>query len=304
MKPVPPPIPSRRLLALLLLSGALQPYALAAERLSAGARPELASLLPPLLPPLLLAQNYADKFDPAHYLVSEKLDGVRALWDGKHLRFRSGRIIQAPAWFTAAFPGHALDGELWMGRQSFERLSAAVRRQEPVDSEWRNISYQLYELPDGAGDFSARVDALQASAMLAKVSWLQVVPQVRVADRAALGMKLDQLRRAGGEGLMLHRADALWQTGRSDVLLKLKVHQDAEAVVVAQQEGRGKYQGMLGALTVQTPEGKRFRLGTGFSDAQRRHPPAIGSTVTYLYRDLTATGLPKFASFLRIREPE
>jgi len=104
--------------------------------------------------------------------------------------------------------------------------------------------------------------------------------------------------------LMLHRADALWQTGCSDMLLKLKPQQDAEALVVAHEAGHGKYQGMLGAIVVMTPQGQRFRLGTGFSDAQRRHPPAIGSTVTYRYRDLTATGLPKFASFLRIRESE
>ena len=138
MTPISLP-PLRRLLALLLLSGALQPYAL-----SFAAAPAT-SAAPPEVPQLLLAQNYSNKFDPVNYLVSEKLDGVRALWDGKNLRFRSGRMIHAPAWFTAAFPAHALDGELWMGRRSFERLSAAVRRQEPLDAEWKNISYQLYE---------------------------------------------------------------------------------------------------------------------------------------------------------------
>ncbi|MDO9194240.1 MAG: DNA ligase, partial [Undibacterium sp.] len=284
MKPTQLP-PLRRLLALLLLSGALLPGApvLAAEHLAASA------------PAILLAQNYSDKYDPADYLLSEKLDGVRALWDGKNLRFRSGRMIHAPGWFTAALPSHALDGELWMGRQNFERVSAAVRRQEPIDAEWKNISYQLYELPGGAGDFNARLSVLQASVRQAGVSWLQVLPQVRVADRATLKLKLKQIVRAGGEGLMLHRADALWQTGRSDVLLKLKSQLDAEAVVIAHEAGKGKYQGMLGALMVVTPDGQRFRLGTGLSDAQRRNPPPIGTTVTYRYRDLTSTGLPKFA---------
>lgn len=293
MKPTQLP-PLRRLLALLLLSGALLPGApvLAAEQLTGSA------------PAILLAQNYSDKYDPADYLLSEKLDGVRALWDGKNLRFRSGRMIHAPAWFTAALPSHALDGELWMGRQNFERVSAAVRRQEPIDAEWKNISYQLYELPGGEGDFNARLSVLQASVRQADVSWLQVLPQVRVADRAALKLKLNQIVRAGGEGLMLHRADALWQTGRSDVLLKLKSQLDAEAIVIAHEAGKGKYQSMLGALTVVTPDGQRFRLGTGLSDAQRRNPPPIGTTVTYRYRDLTSTGLPKFASFLRVRESE
>lgn len=255
-------------------------------------------------PPLLLAQSYSDKYDPSDYLVSEKLDGVRAYWDGKHLRFRSGRLIHAPAWFTAPLPEHALDGELWMGRQSFERLSAAVRRQPPLDAEWKNISYQLYELPNGEGSFSERIATLQARVAQADVPWLQVLSQTRVADRAALKLKLAQVVRDGGEGLMLHRADAAWQSGRSDVLLKLKQQQDAEAVIVAHEAGKGKYQGMLGAVIVMTPDGRRFRLGTGFSDTLRRTPPAIGSTVTYRYRDLTSTGLPRFASFLRVRESE
>jgi DNA ligase 1 len=290
--------PLRHLLALLIFSGALQPCvpALAAEHASADAEA--------VAPPLLLAQHYSETYDLANYLVSEKLDGVRAYWDGKQLRFRSGRLIHAPAWFTARFPAHPLDGELWMGRRSFERLSAAVRRQEPSDAEWKGITYQLYELPGGAGSFSERLDALQASVAQAGVPWLHVLPQMPLADRPALKSRLAQVVRAGGEGLMLHRTDTAWQSGRSDILLKLKPQLDTEAIVVAHEPGRGKYEGMLGALIVMTPDGRRFRLGTGFSDAQRRSPPPIGSTVTYRYRDMTSTGLPKFASFVRMRESE
>jgi DNA ligase-1 len=284
-------LPVRRLLILMLLSGALQ-------------APVQASAASVTATPLLLAEHYAENHDPAEYLVSEKLDGVRAYWDGTCLRFRSGRIIPAPVWFTAALPALALDGELWMGRRSFERLSAAVRRQEPVEAEWKDIVYHLYELPGGEGSFSDRLARLQAIAAQAAVPWLQVLPQVRVSDQATLKRKLAQVVRDGGEGLMLHRADAPWQTGRSDVLLKMKPQHDAEAVVIAYEEGRGKYHGMLGALVVATPEGRRFRLGTGFTDAQRRAPPSIGSTITYRYRELTGTGLPRFASFLRVRETE
>ena len=283
----------RPLFASLLLSAVLLP--------SMPAHSGESELTPP---PLLLAQSYSEEYDPAHYLVSEKLDGVRAYWDGKDLRFRSGRPIHAPAWFIAQFPAHALDGELWMGRNRFEQLSAAVRREVPLDEEWRNIRYHVYELPGGAGSFAERVAALQASVAQVAVPWLQVLPQVRVADRAELHRMLAQVVRDGGEGLMLHRADAVWQTGRSDILLKLKPQDDAEAVVVAHEAGQGKYRGMLGALIVMTPEGRRFRLGTGFSDAARRAPPAVGTTVTYRYRGFTSTGLPRFASFLRIRKRE
>ena len=290
--------PLRRLLRLLLISGALLPFtpSLALDHVASNSQVEM--------PAVLLAQTYSGKFDPTLYLLSEKLDGVRALWDGRQLRFRSGRIIHAPTWFTSALPDHPVDGELWMGRQSFERLSAAVRRQEPLDHEWKAISYQLYELPGGEGDFKTRISRLQHSVSLANVSWLQVLAQVRVADRAALDLALQEVLQGGGEGLMLHRADALWQTGRSDVLLKLKPQMDAEARVIAHETGKGKYQDMLGAMVVEAPDGRRFKLGTGFTDAQRRNPPAIGSTVTYRYRDLTLKGMPKFASFLRLRESE
>jgi DNA ligase-1 len=287
------PLLHRRRLSLLLLSAALPLPVRAVATNSEYAAPAL-----------LLAQNYSAKFDPSLYLLSEKLDGVRAYWDGSNLRFRSGRLIYAPPWFSAALPAQALDGELWMGRQTFERLSAAVRRQQPRDEEWRSISYHLYELPEGEGDFQQRVASLQALVTQAAQPWLQLVAQEPGVDSAALTARLTQIVQAGGEGLMLHRADALWQSGRSAVLLKLKPQFDAEAVVLAHEAGKGKYQGMLGALLVRTENGQRLRLGTGFSDAQRRDPPAIGSTISYRYRDLTASGLPKFASFLRMQQPE
>ncbi|MES2933742.1 MAG: DNA ligase [Pseudomonadota bacterium] len=296
MTPKKPQHPYRHLVALLLLSGILQPLGLTASA---------STTLPTLsAPQLLLAQNYSDSIDPQAYLVSEKLDGVRAAWDGKVLRFRSGRLIHAPAWFTAGFPAHALDGELWIERRGFDKLSAAVRRLQAVDQEWKTITYQVYELPGAAGTFSTRVAALQAAVAQANVPWLQSLAQRAVADRQALDQQLKQVVSDGGEGLMLHKAEALWQTGRSDVLLKLKPQHDAEAKVIGHIAGRGKYRGMLGALLVETADGQRFRLGTGLSDAERQAPPAIGSVITYRYRDRTATGLPKFASFLRLRDSE
>lgn len=255
-------------------------------------------------PALLLANQFSANIDVRQYLVSEKLDGVRAYWDGHVLRFRSGRPIHAPAWFTAALPAHALDGELWMGRRQFERLSAAVRRQVPDDAEWRQITYHLYELPQGEGDFATRLTTLQQLQTQTQVAWLQVLPQTRVANQTTLQQQLNEIVKAGGEGLMLHRADAIWQSGRSDVLLKLKPHFDDEAVVIAHEAGQGKYRGQLGALLVRTKEGRELRLGTGLSDQLRKNPPAIGSTVTFRYRDTTNTGLPKFASFLRVREED
>jgi DNA ligase-1 len=261
---------------------------------AAAARPAL---------PLVLAQEAPADIDPAGYLVSEKLDGVRACWDGRQLRFRSGLPVSAPAWFTQRLPAVPLDGELWLGRGRFEALSGAVRRSTPDDAEWRALRYMVFELPGGEGGFSARAARLTAIAQQAAWPQLQAVAQTPVTDRAALQRRLGEVLRAGGEGLVLHRADAPYVTGRSADLLKLKPLHDAEAVVLAHLPGRGKHAGRLGALRVRTPEGVEFQIGTGFSDAERAAPPPPGTVVTYSYRGSTEAGVPRFASYLRVRGP-
>jgi DNA ligase 1 len=253
---------------------------------------------------VLLAGNAPKGIDPTGYLVSEKLDGVRALWDGAVLRFRSGRTIAAPAWFTSQLPATPLDGELWLARGQFDTLSSTVRKAQPIDAQWQQVKYMVFELPQGSGSFAQRTVQLQSVVQAAAWPALQAVAQFAVANPAALQAKLKSITEAGGEGLMLHLASAPLVTGRSDVLLKLKAVQDAEATVVGHVAGKGKNAGRVGALTVQSASGLRFKLGTGLSDAERQNPPAVGSVVTYTYRDVTPSGKPRFASFLRLYERE
>ena len=252
-------------------------------------------------PPLLLAQVYAEPQDLDAYWVSEKLDGVRAYWNGTQLISRQGNPFQAPDWFTRDFPEVPLDGELWMGRGTFETLSGAVRQFEPDPALWRQIRFMVFDLPAAEQTFDQRLEQLRRLLGTSESPYIQLVQQFRVADQQQLTRHLQQIVKAGGEGLMLHRGDSVYRQGRSDNLLKLKTYEDAEAVVIDHLPGKGKYEGMLGALLVTTPEGLRFRIGTGFSDAERAAPPAIGSIVTYKYYGKTSRGIPRFASFLRIR---
>lgn len=282
----------RHLTSLLLLCGVIAPGAVSASSSVS------------TIPGFLLAENYQPGVHVNDYLVSEKLDGVRAIWDGRVLRFRSGNVIQAPAWFTLGFPDHPLDGELWIAHHNFDRVSAATRKAVPQDEEWAVITYQVYDLPNGLGGFEDRLRTLKSSIDKAQVSWLQVVNQFNVQSESELQKALREYVAAGSEGLMLHRRDALWQTGRTEALLKLKILLDAEAKVIGYEAGKGKYEGLMGALLVEMPDGTRFRLGTGFSDALRHVPPKIGSIVTYQYRDLSPQGIPKFANFLRVRANE
>jgi DNA ligase-1 len=236
--------------------------------------------------------------------VSEKFDGVRAVWDGQVLRFRSGRAIAAPAWFLSALPAVRLDGELWMGRGTFDRLSGVVRQTVPEDEAWRRVKFLVFDVPGHPAAFAQRVAFLQTTLAQLQHPWLMPVAHREVADAHQLHALLQDTVREGGEGLMLHRSDALWQPGRTNALFKLKPELDEEGLVVGHQAGKGRLKGQTGALWVQMPSGQRFSLGTGLSDALRREPPPVGSWVTYRYRERTPSGLPRFASFLRVREAE
>ena len=253
-------------------------------------------------PALLLAQVYRPGLPLQDYWVSEKYDGVRGFWDGRTLRTRGGETVRAPAWFTAGWPEVPMDGELWAGRGRFSHAQSTTRQQQPGDVAWRQIRFMVFDLPGDKGTFDQRLPALNALVESLGQPWVQAVPQRRVANDAALQALLHRTVRAGGEGLMLHRGASLYRAGRSDDLIKVKTHEDTEARVVAHLPGKGRHAGRLGALLVEMPSGQRFRLGAGFSDADRESPPPVGSWVTYRFRGTHDGGLPRFASFVRERE--
>jgi DNA ligase-1 len=256
----------------------------------------------PAAPAIELLSLASADMDPTGYLVSEKFDGVLAIWDGRSLRFRSGRPIAAPAWITEGWPDAALDGELWGGRGRFDATSASARRSVPDDAEWRGLRLMLFDLPGAAGSFAQRAARIETLVRASASSVLVTVDQQVLADRAALQQRLDSVVRGGGEGLVLHRADAPWVAGRSTAVLKLKPLHDAEAQVLACEPGRGRLAGMMGALRLRNVAGIEFRIGTGFTDEQRRHPPAVGSWISYTHRGHTPSGVPRFASYWRAAE--
>src|SRR5512142_2088221 len=254
----------------------------------------LASALPPLAraaaPALMLADVYRPGMPLEGYWVSEKYDGVRGYWDGRQLWTRGGTRVAAPAWFTAPLPAVPLDGELWAGRGRFELATSTVRSQMPNDAAWREIRFMVFDLPAQPGDFDARLAALRQLLPITAAPWVVPVAQQRATTHEALQALLNKTVKLGGEGLMLHRGGAPYRGERNADLLKVKPYDDAEARVVGHTAGQGRHAGHLGALIVETPEGRRFKLGGGFTDAQRRDPPPVGTWVTYRYNGTNPSG--------------
>lgn len=254
-------------------------------------------------PALMMAQVYRPGVHLPDYWISEKYDGVRGYWDGQRLLTRGGETVHAPAWFTAGWPSHAMDGELWAGRGRFEKALSTVRQQTPDDAAWRAMRYMVFDLPAHPGTFDERITAYQAAVAGIAQPWVVAVEQSRATTHEELMARLDEAVKQGAEGLMLHRGDARHRATRSDNLLKVKPFEDAEARVLGHLPGKGRHAGRLGALWVETADGLRFSLGTGFTDAQRERPPPVGAWVTYRFRGLHGSGVPRFASFVRERDP-
>ena len=254
------------------------------------------------MPAPMLATGFHPGIDVEAYLVSEKLDGVRARWDGRQLLTRAGNRIEAPVWFTDGWSTQAMEGELWIGRGQFQQVSDLVRALQPDAPAWRQVRFMAFDLPTSPHPFASRTRELRVLVEQLALPQLSRIAQFNFSDRAQLDTWLDAVTSGGGEGLMLHHAFAHYHAGRTDQLLKYKRWNDAEARVVGYRPGKGKYAGMVGALLVQDRHGRRFALGSGLRDADRARPPAIGTQVTFRYNGLTAKGTPRFARYQRVRD--
>jgi DNA ligase 1 len=250
------------------------------------------------LPALQLAQSYQQQEAVSDFWISEKLDGVRIFWDGKQLRSRSGQWIKLPDELLKQLPAFALDAELWAGRGQFQQVMQALQHSSGLEL-WQGIRLMVFDAPQQPGTFTERLQFL--THQLPVTAFVQLLPQQQLQTKAQLDELLQQVVAQGGEGLMLHHAKALYQSGRVSHLQKLKLKEDAEARVVAHLPGKGQFSGMLGALLVELPDGRRFKLGSGFTVEERQNPPEIGRLVTFQYQGLTHKGTPRFAVFVRER---
>ena len=253
-------------------------------------------------PAIQQATIYKTVSDINQYWVSEKLDGMRGYWDGTQLLTRQGNLIHSPKWFTKNWPSNVMDGELWIKRDYFQQTLSCIRKKHVDTTCWQFVRFMIFDLPEQGGTFTQRIITIQKLTKKTNSPYLSMIKQFKITEVDQLHQTLNKIVKNGGEGLMLHHGSARYNVGRTANIMKLKKHDDAEAVVIAHVEGKGKYQGILGAIQVKTIEGIIFKIGSGFTDKERHEPPAIGSLITFKYNGKTQTGIPRFARFFRVRK--
>ena len=252
-------------------------------------------------PAIQHATTYQVVDDIREYWISEKLDGIRGYWTGKQLLTRQGNTIHTPDWFTQYWPTHIMDGELWIARDQFQATLSCVRKVTIDEICWHNVRFMIFDLPMHTGTFTERIKAMETLIGKTRSMSLSMIKQFKLDTVEQLEDTLTNIINNQGEGLMLHHDNARYHVGRTKNIMKLKRHQDAEATVIAYIGGKGKYDGMLGALKVKTQKGIVFKIGSGFSDHDRANPPAIGSIITYKYNGKTQSGIPRFARYFRLK---
>lgn len=316
---------------------------------------------------LMLAQTYTDQHIGG-WFVSQKLDGIRAFWDGgisrgkpgsmvpwaniekdtrEHIATglwsRHGKIIHAPDWWLDEMPSVPLDGELYIGLQCFQDTVSAVRKIEPIDSEWDRVYYMVIDrvplkvifqpglidtvnykkvfrenMVENGTDipglpFKRSYDRMQKT--IKTNDHIMLVKQEQLPYhnfKPVLDEKMAGVLEIGGEGLMLRDPHSYWEPVRSKKLLKMKPFKDDEAEIVGFEDGKGRLEGLVGALVVEWdgPAGRvQFKL-SGMTDAERQwgffkarsSENLRGDIVTFKYRELTVDGIPKEARFWRLKD--
>ena len=251
-------------------------------------------------PNLLLLKSYNNEVNVTGWLMSEKLDGVRAYWDGHKLISRSGKEFAVPAWFVKDFPPFEIDGELWTKRGDFENIISIVNRQTPHEG-WKAIRYNIFEVPHQQGGLLARLEVLKAFLTQHPNHYIEIIPQKVCRDSQQLKETLEAVDTKGAEGLVVRNPDALYIDKRTSSALKVKSFDDDECVITGYTKGEGKFEGIVGALLCQWHD-KTLKIGSGLSEEERKNPPMIDANITFKYNGLTKYGNPKFPVFMRIRE--
>ena len=246
-------------------------------------------------PNLFLLKTYKDQ-NITNWVMSEKLDGIRAFWDGEHLISRGGKIIHAPKYFTKNYPPFPIDGELWSKRGDFENISSIVRDKK-AGKNWKEIKHYIFEVPNAKGNLYERLEKVKPYVN----DYIKIIPQYRIKNKKDMIGFLKNIEQKGGEGVVVRDPLASYIAKRTSKALKVKSFLDDECEVVRILKGNGKYKDMMGSLECKLENGIFFKIGSGFTIKERKQPPSIGDIITFKYKELTKYKKPRFPVFIRVR---
>ena len=249
----------------------------------------------------MLLKEYKKGMDITGWVVSEKLDGIRAVWDGQNLRTRRGKIINAPEFWTQNFPPFMIEGELWTKRGDFENIASIVSKDVP-DERWSEVKFYIFDLPNERKNLFEKMSILSNFIEKSGVQNIVAIPQTKVSKHEEIEAMLDLVVENGGEGVVIRNPYALYEGGRSSNILKYKKMRDSECKITKINPGYGKNKGKMGSVTcVDIYSKAKFKVGSGWSDEWRANPPKIGTVITYQYQNLTKENKPRFPTFLRLK---
>jgi len=235
------------------------------------------------------------------WYMSEKLDGIRAYWNGKELLSKNGNKIHAPTWFIKDFPKFELDGELWTKRDDFESIQNIVLDKTPSD-DWKKVTYNIFEVPNQKGDFDERLKVAIQWVKKYKNRYIRIIPQIKCKNKEHLEAYLQELINKKAEGVIIKNPHKEYFIGRNSNILKVKKFKDMEGEIIGFNYDVNK---RLKSLVLKLDNGINFNLGGGFKEKDRlNHKFKIGNIITFKYYGFTKYGKPKFASFLRVKNEE
>jgi len=224
--------------------------------------------------------------DPTGWWISEKLDGVRAYWNGKKMYFKDGTEMHPPPGFVVDFPPVPLDGELWAGRQNFYEVAKAVKSTE-VEA-WRDVKYLVFDTTQSQMKYEERMEFINKY-IPANHSNISQIDIWRCKSNDDLMYVLAQVEQNGGEGIILRKPQSYYYEQMS--FFKLERYDDDDAMVVENLNDSK-------AMKCRLSNGKEFVLPTPTIDPL----PAPESIITFRYLAMSKQdNIPTCTSLLRIR---
>lgn len=269
---------------------------------------------------------------PIGWYASEKYDGLRGLWTGKYLVARpkktdvlKGKIFNyCPDWFMDLLPsGISLDGEIWLGRGKFQEIAglsnlkiSTKNTKEELDKIWKKVKYVVFDIPSEKNKpFTERMEILKKIIDDIAIKYgpdcpIMHPPNTLIDSNETLIELYNKYTQNGAEGLILREPNSLYENKRSNLMLKMKINDDGEAIVIDFENGKGRLEGLLGSIKCKLKNGKTFNIGSGLNDIIRKeyndpdsiyHIP-LGSIVNFSYMEKTNDGIPRHPIFRGVRK--